>query len=276
MQKYVILKFVTQGGENEWIIKYGIRGGGSQKLVLSRLFDKKNIKYNASITTYTCKKLGFTLAEVLITLAIIGVVAVLTIPTLIQSYKVKQASAQLKKFNSVMRQAVMLSEIENGSIFTWKRHGNIEDENNEADYSANALEATEYFNTYLANYIKYASLETPGQSGNEVYLKFLDGSGVKIHNGGCLDLYYDLNAENPPNTYGKDIFIFLLCNDKIEAKNYLGSENNYFGAYNGIKYDNNINSREDLLDACKEAPSYCSLLLQYDNWEFKEDYPFKL
>lgn len=253
MQKYVILKFVTQGGRNEWIIKHSARGGGSQKLGLSRLF-------------------AFTLAEVLITLAIIGVVAALTIPTLIQSYKVKQASAQLKKFNSVMRQAVMLSEIENGSIFTWKRNANIKDENNEADYSANALEATEYFNTYLAKYIKYASLETPGQINNEVYLKFLDGSSILMHNGGCLDLYYDLNADNPPNTLGKDTFVFLLCNDKKEAKNYLGSENNYFGAYN----DRHIGSREDALELCKETSGYCTLLLQYDNWEFKEDYPFKL
>lgn len=33
------------------------------------------------------KRYGFTLAEVLITLGIIGVVAALTIPTLIQNYK---------------------------------------------------------------------------------------------------------------------------------------------------------------------------------------------
>lgn len=33
------------------------------------------------------KKYGFTLAEVLITLGIIGVVAALTIPTLMQNYK---------------------------------------------------------------------------------------------------------------------------------------------------------------------------------------------
>ncbi len=32
------------------------------------------------------RKLGFTLAEVLITLAIIGVVAVLTVPTLVSNY----------------------------------------------------------------------------------------------------------------------------------------------------------------------------------------------
>ena len=217
-------------------------------------------------------KKGFTLAEVLITLGIIGVVAALTIPTLIQNYKVKQASTRLKKFNSVMRQAVMLSEIDNGSIFSWKRNKNIKDENNQDDYVANAMEIEKYFDTYLAKYIKYSELEKNGVIGNEVSLKFFDGSSLKIHNGGCLDIYYDLNGESAPNESGRDIFIFLLCSDKSEARTYLGSENSYFGAYN----DKNISSRDDALELCKEISDYCSLLLQYDNWEFKKDYPHKL
>ena len=40
---------------------------------------------------------GFTLAEVLITLGIIGVVAALTLPSLITNYQKKQIVAQLKK-----------------------------------------------------------------------------------------------------------------------------------------------------------------------------------
>ena len=38
---------------------------------------------NTNITPY--RKFGFTLSEVLITLAVIGIVAALTIPTLVQS-----------------------------------------------------------------------------------------------------------------------------------------------------------------------------------------------
>lgn len=45
-------------------------------------------------------KRAFTLAEVLITLAIIGVVAALTIPTLVSNYQKTQYVAQLKKFYS--------------------------------------------------------------------------------------------------------------------------------------------------------------------------------
>lgn len=45
----------------------------------------------------TPKLLAFTLAEVLITLGIIGVVAALTIPSLIAEYKEKQIVTRVKK-----------------------------------------------------------------------------------------------------------------------------------------------------------------------------------
>ena len=48
------------------------------------------------------QKFAFTLAEVLITLGIIGVVSAMTIPSLIQSYKEKQTVVTLKiLFNDV-------------------------------------------------------------------------------------------------------------------------------------------------------------------------------
>ena len=52
------------------------------------------------------KNLGFTLAEVLLTLGIIGVVAAMTIPMLITNYQKKQVAAQLKESYSVFQQAV--------------------------------------------------------------------------------------------------------------------------------------------------------------------------
>ena len=45
------------------------------------------------------KRFGFTLAEVLITLGIIGVVAAMTIPTLIHNYKAKEMRTRLLRAN---------------------------------------------------------------------------------------------------------------------------------------------------------------------------------
>lgn len=51
---------------------------------------------------------GFTLAEVLITLGIIGVVAALTIPTLVSKYKEKVLVSQVKQAHSQLINAIQL------------------------------------------------------------------------------------------------------------------------------------------------------------------------
>ena len=64
------------------------------------------------------KMAAFTLAEVLITLAIIGVVAAMTIPTLIQNQQNKTLQSQLKKSYSSISQALKLYQADTGSILT--------------------------------------------------------------------------------------------------------------------------------------------------------------
>ena len=55
------------------------------------------------------KKFGFTLAEVLITLGIIGVVAALTLPSVNQKLEDQRNMAALKKAYSVLQQATNLA-----------------------------------------------------------------------------------------------------------------------------------------------------------------------
>lgn len=64
-------------------------------------------------------KFGFTLAEVLITLGIIGVVAALTIPQFISKYNELVIITELKKTYSELNQAIKLSEVYNGDLKTW-------------------------------------------------------------------------------------------------------------------------------------------------------------
>jgi prepilin-type N-terminal cleavage/methylation domain-containing protein len=53
--------------------------------------------------------IGFTLAEVLITLGIIGIVAALTMPSLMANYQKKAAATRLKQTYSMLNQALLLS-----------------------------------------------------------------------------------------------------------------------------------------------------------------------
>ena len=56
------------------------------------------------------KIVGFTLAEVLITLGIVGVVAAMTIPNLISNNHAKKMHTKLLKANSVIQQAALLAK----------------------------------------------------------------------------------------------------------------------------------------------------------------------
>lgn len=63
------------------------------------------------------KRFGFTLAEVLITLGIIGVVAAMTVPTLIQNTNSAKFSAQFKKSVSTLSQAALMGQAQHDTDF---------------------------------------------------------------------------------------------------------------------------------------------------------------
>ena len=67
------------------------------------------------------RKAAFTLAEVLITLGIIGIVAAMTLPALMANGRKQETVARLKKFNSMMLQAILLSENDNGPYEYWNK-----------------------------------------------------------------------------------------------------------------------------------------------------------
>ncbi len=58
-------------------------------------------------------KKGFTLAEVLITLGVIGIVAALTIPSLISNHNKSVTAARLSKAYNTVSNAIRLSENDN-------------------------------------------------------------------------------------------------------------------------------------------------------------------
>ena len=65
------------------------------------------------------KRIAYTLAEILITLGIIGVVSAMTLPSVIQHFKEQRTVAQLSKTYSVLSQAWQRMEQEYGTIDTW-------------------------------------------------------------------------------------------------------------------------------------------------------------
>ena len=210
---------------------------------------------------------AFTLAEVLITLGIIGVVAAMTMPSLIQNYKRQQATARIKKFVSVINQALISAENDLGAREDWVREGDASTEGN-SDYAYNFL------NTYIKPYIKSDDIEKRRLFGmNMATLRFVDGSQMSVKVGACYDIFYDINGEKGPNEKGRDIFVFILC--KNGGCNFNSNQvRGFYCAPTGQQFP----THEQLIDNCKDRNrgSYCTILLEQNGYEFPKDYPLGL
>ncbi len=216
------------------------------------------------------RRVAFTLAEVLITLGIIGVVAAMTLPALIQHYKKQEASAKLKKFYSMMSQAILMSEAHNGPISDWNHPERLADKNN--TIIENPEDRREFFNKYLKPYLKTVKSESTDEKDDTVILS--DGSMIHLESGYCTGLLYDINGDKKPNVHGRDRFSFVICSDSFK-KTYIDANHNF-----GVFYQSyaSTKSRDELVNECKKEgnSNSCTVLLMYDNWEFKDDYPRKL
>ena len=210
---------------------------------------------------------AFTLAEVLITLGIIGVVAAMTMPSLMQNYKRQQATARIKKFVSVINQALISAENDLGPREDWVIEGDASTEGN-SDHAYNFL------NTYIKPYIKSDDIEKRRLFGmNMATLRFVDGSQMSVKVGACYDIFYDINGEKGPNEKGRDIFVFILC--KNGGCNFNSNQvRGFYCAPTGQQFP----THEQLIDNCKDrnSGSYCTILLEQNGYEFPKDYPLGL
>ena len=87
------------------------------------------------------KKNGFTLAEVLITLAIIGVVATLTLPALLQNTQEQQAKTALKKGINTLTELVGMNQAVSGFDYASISSTDTESRDAEAEQSLFAMMA---------------------------------------------------------------------------------------------------------------------------------------
>ena len=123
------------------------------------------------------KFLGFTLAEVLITLGIIGVVSAMTLPSLIQNWNDKASVVKVKKAYSVLNQAYLMSKKDNGPVSEW----NIEQITDLVTYFVPYIKNIQICNDTKINGCKsMSSYDLTGKSytnGLEYY-HFVDASGI--------------------------------------------------------------------------------------------------
>ena len=267
-------------------------GGGALSSNVSKL-GSKEVRKICYLERSGRRKVAFTLAEVLITLGIIGVVAALTIPNVIQHYKKQEVVARLKSAESIFSQMLYFSVAENGDPQNWdlaEHEGALSQATSREEIATRITE--KYFLPYLKakKYYGYTSLE---QAGYPVYPR-VDGSlqewnldrknwyaciielsnGMTVflspdntaadENGICRFMgflvYIDINGRKGPNVWGRDMFLANI--DTKKGK---------------FVWPGSTASRNYLKNACGgDRVTRCGTLIWQDGYEIKDDYPVRL
>lgn len=201
------------------------RGGASPLSTYSKVLDTMADKtYNFSIMNHKSKN-AFTLAEVLITLGIIGIVAALTIPTLINNYKKQTYITGLKKFYAEFSQVITMakSDMNCSNTECMGFVGDINDPswvNNMSDF------VDKYFRSAKLCTDKYCeedvyqvdgTYQEKGFTSSEFAFVSADGMFIKIMPRASASLWnsitVDVNGNKGPNTIGRDIHLFRLSKE---------------------------------------------------------------
>jgi len=199
--------------------------------------------------------LAFTLAEILITLGIIGVVAAMTIPTLIENNQKAQYVTALKKVYSNFNQVLVQYSADKGCVGDLactnlfhgtsdiaitaelapyfniaKRCGNGVSGCFPANVSNNFDGSGARSNTYNTSTIYSTFLTTDGMafyittiSDNCDLDMSLDGTGDMKQT--CGYIRVDVNGYKGPNNTGRDIFMFWITNGRGPKLSPTGGQN---------------------------------------------------
>ncbi len=237
-----------------------------QDLYVAR--DYRDLGVTHAVKLNKQRKIAFTLAEVLITLGIIGIVAAMTMPALIANHKKKSTAVKVKKAYSIVSQALTRAQLDYGGMETWE-YLSFSDDKVEERRNASKMFAAIYLKPYV-NAIRYEENSTKkvnnlNMTTPQIYLS--DGTSLFINTGGCYDILVDINGDKNPNEGGRDVFAFYLCKEGSSEFPKL------------YAYGNNYNrDRETLKSLCLSNTFHqsCTGLLEYDGWEFKDDYPIRL
>ena len=246
-------------------------------------------------------KVAFTLAEVLITLGIIGVVAAMTLPSLIQNYQKKALATQTQKFYSMMSQAVKQYIADYGVDDL--RNTPLASDNYERSYSPEAIASLRDFVTKYLKVVKECnpndeddnncfapvyrlwdnSFPDEDNFSNMTDSRFRDyvlADGSVISTGyhvseAPITLYVDVNGKRGPNRIGYDLWSMSIFYDGVIDESGVTPE----CRKEGIKCNlavGDVNTpaeaREGRFDSCKRDNPYGGCFGHLLENGFKFDY----
>lgn len=222
------------------------------------------------------KQNAFTMAEILITLGIIGVVAVLTMPTMIQNTQKKTYTTQLRKVNSEFQQAT-LNYINSKNALNLREAGVVNKSTLNDMIKANmktVIECASASDCFAPSYKNINGEAANPELGG--YTAYLLPSGAAIsgdfdNTSGVLTI--DVNGKKGPNTIGRDLFAAGI--------DINGTLSNAVSSDAGSSHSSHSShSASTPLEKCKSASGYrmahgvpqaahCFNVIVDDDWEMK-------
>lgn len=214
------------------------------------------------------KVYAFTLAEVLITLGIIGIVAAMTLPALVQKQNEKEYVAKFEKFISVLSQAINMYKARTECVLPITECLTLtEDDPSSFDEIAkymkvldtatrSNLKSKEWLPDHAYNYYgEQISGEYGGISKDVAETKaYLLNDGTTFAAAvttGHIRITFDVNGKSRPNRVGRDIYFLsigvtdtmlnsfnkehMLTNSDIIFYPYVTAYNTFSGMCNGRK-----------------------------------------
>ena len=211
---------------------------------------------------------AFTLAEVLVTLGIIGVVSAMTVPALMQNHQRKTYVTQLHKFYNELSQALLQYQTDRNAL-------------NLKEAGLNSQEALDaFFKEYFKVINDCGNTQTPclapaseyknivGRNigtGCNAYITVADGNsfGYTYSGGGTavFYIYLDTNGQKGPNIAGRDIFAIYVYNNGLIDDN---------GGANGApltKEEREASFNSNCIQSTGSTWFGCFGKILNDNWE---------
>ena len=237
------------------------------------------------------RRAAFTLAEVLITLGIIGVVAAMTMPTLITNHQKEVTAKRLEQTYSILSQAMTRAQADHGDVSSWGFVASTPIDPDNQDQQRNEL--IKNFLNYIVPYLKLSSdpvydaditkfgYQNPYHTKSGETYTLRNVCLVELANGVPLFvtmnwnydnqifstplIYVDINAQKGPNVAGRDLFLFYfdgIYNMKLQPW--------------GATYSTDVNREKCSKEEGDEGSNnlHCTSLIMKSGWRITDDYPW--
>ena len=267
-----------------------------------------NLKSWIASHSFAMTKKGFTLAEVLVTLGIIGVVVAITLSVLISEYRKQVTVNKLRHVYSLLKNAESMAVKDYGDMRNW----DFIDLAFNQHPSLNTAVITKYYfpylNTHKCKYdatiksstgVEFASIS---ESRGMNYACLPDGVmlyGNTLSNGymGTI-VFADLNGDKGPNVVGRDVFTFLINRPVYKSDDYntssyrvvpkcpVGISTCFPGPYQGPEGLYWKGDEETLIKYCVSGTGYsytmnsggnsCAYMIEQAGWKVPKNYPLRI